>query len=906
MHRYIGRLFLAAIIAAPLAAMPAAARAGAEPGCAIIISEVAWAGSSANASDEWIELTNLGVEPVGLGGWTLDGAATSHAALTLPDGLAVGPLESFLIANYADANASSALARTPDLVTTALSLPNESFAVSLRDSSGNPCDTAGDGTTPPAGRTGSDGGGAGGGVGGGTASMVRAAPVKDGALDASWTTATESAGFDDGFSDLGTPGSAEGWFFAEADDAPGSAEAEKTEETADDETSGVSAQEDGSETPGDVVTDENAEETNGATESADTSKEAAETETKIEPKAGTETDQEEPTVTDAANLESDVSPPEEQPEETPDSDSTDVPASIASFPAGTLVVNELASDADEEWIEILNPYNNVIPLSGWAVRDASGKETALPDQLLGWEQTVVVRDPAGKLNNDGDRVELVASTGAIIDSVEYGVGPIQAPRRPNVLARAQDGTWHLTPTPTPGAKNVIPEPEPNPESDPTTKEANAHGNEGTSSSRKSVMKADGARTETPETASWIGVTTLRLSELYPNTTGNDLTEEFIEIENFGNESTDLSGWSIADASGHTFRAAVSLAIDPGERITLVRAETRIALNNTGDSVSLIAPNGSVIDTCSYASTTKGSSLVRSGTEWVWTRTPTPDEQNVLSSDETGSGPTRTPESKQPAASVAPASAGSVAATVRVSGTVLVVPGVLGKQIFYVLTEAGGWQIYKYDASFPELSVGDSVVAGGTVTENRGERRLKVANGGSIVVLARGEPPVPEDRDIAELTTGDHGKLVRVRGTVLARSGSTATIEDQGSRLAVRVADGTGIEPSAIASGASVTVTGILVATQSGMTLLPRDKGDLSFETDDSTSAAVAGVDAPDAEAQGKRSHESQDRAVALLIGAGVSAGLLWLALRKPIDLLLRRYRRYEKANALRPATQTTD
>jgi hypothetical protein len=40
-------------------------------GSRVIISEVAWAGTAADAQDEWIELRNLGSEPVDLVGWSL-------------------------------------------------------------------------------------------------------------------------------------------------------------------------------------------------------------------------------------------------------------------------------------------------------------------------------------------------------------------------------------------------------------------------------------------------------------------------------------------------------------------------------------------------------------------------------------------------------------------------------------------------------------------------------------------------------------------------------------------------------------------------------------------------------------------------------------------------------------------
>jgi hypothetical protein len=46
----------------------------------VIISEVAWAGSAADAEDEWIELRNLGTAPVDLAGWTLQWRRTRPVA----------------------------------------------------------------------------------------------------------------------------------------------------------------------------------------------------------------------------------------------------------------------------------------------------------------------------------------------------------------------------------------------------------------------------------------------------------------------------------------------------------------------------------------------------------------------------------------------------------------------------------------------------------------------------------------------------------------------------------------------------------------------------------------------------------------------------------------------------------
>lgn len=97
----------------------------------VAINEVSWAGSSAHASDEWIELYNTTTKDIDLQGWIITGAA-SGGDLKIPTGTArTIPAKGFyLISHFADSSASSILNVTPDWVTTSLSL-NDSCPTSL-------------------------------------------------------------------------------------------------------------------------------------------------------------------------------------------------------------------------------------------------------------------------------------------------------------------------------------------------------------------------------------------------------------------------------------------------------------------------------------------------------------------------------------------------------------------------------------------------------------------------------------------------------------------------------------------------------------------------------------------------------------------------------------------------------
>ena len=178
-----------------------AKNAGAENTCQqttpkIFFSEIAWAGSSKSTADEWLELTNLEIEAVDLSGWTISGAATSGGTLTLPNNSLILPNSVYLIANYSAENTSSALASPPDYVTTAVSLSNSNLGLILRNKDGCFIDQAGDGKAPFFGGTSTTG----------TISMFRFQPITDGTISSSWLAAESSFGFDSGTPDLGTPG----------------------------------------------------------------------------------------------------------------------------------------------------------------------------------------------------------------------------------------------------------------------------------------------------------------------------------------------------------------------------------------------------------------------------------------------------------------------------------------------------------------------------------------------------------------------------------------------------------------------------------------------------------------------------------------------------------------------------
>ena len=107
----------------------------------LVIGEVAWSGSSAGTSDEWLELWNLDDADLSISGFALIGA--SGQPLIFPADTIVQSRGSFLVSNYSDTDPKSALNAVPQLLTTAVSLSNSSLCIVLNDASVNELDRVG-------------------------------------------------------------------------------------------------------------------------------------------------------------------------------------------------------------------------------------------------------------------------------------------------------------------------------------------------------------------------------------------------------------------------------------------------------------------------------------------------------------------------------------------------------------------------------------------------------------------------------------------------------------------------------------------------------------------------------------------------------------------------------------------
>ncbi|MBN2229059.1 MAG: lamin tail domain-containing protein [Candidatus Thorarchaeota archaeon] len=280
----------------------------------------------------------------------------------------------------------------------------------------------------------------------------------------------------------------------------------------------------------------------------------------------------------------------------------DVPTPGASN-AGSLangdavLINEFLPDPNslytEEWIELYNPLGETVDISGYVLDDLIGGGTSpytIPTgTTISAHGFIVFYQGVTNigLNNAGDTVNYLMPDGVTIldtfvytssaDDISYG--------------RETDGssTWITFDTPTPGASNFVP-----------------------SSSGDSIL----------------------INEFLPDP--NTLyTEEWIELYNPLDVAVDISGYIIDDLIGGgtaPYTIPSGTVIPAHGFLVFYQGVTNIALNNAGDNVNYINPDGvTVLDTYAYGSSSDDVSYGREidgGTTWTTFTSPTPGASNT--------------------------------------------------------------------------------------------------------------------------------------------------------------------------------------------------------------------------------------------------------------------------------------
>ena len=307
-----------------------------------------------------------------------------------------------------------------------------------------------------------------------------------------------------------------------------------------------------------------------------------------------------------------------------------------------------------------------------------------------------------------------------------------------------------------------------------------------------------------------------INELMPNPKGLDSGNEWIELYNNGSGEVDLIGCSLAMNKGKTYKIT-NLVLPAKGYAVLSDKITKIVLLNSEGDLKLIDPEGKTIREINYSKVLEGWSYARDeekGNSWEWTNKPTLKEKNIIAGQVVGSKAVRT------------SSAGDGQA-IRIVGKVIVEPGLLGKNIFYIQEEGGrGAQIYSYYKDFPNLAMGDKVEVVGVVGDYQGERRIKTKSRNDIKVLSNGEMVAPTEVQVEDVGEDNEGAMVKITGQLTEIKGASWWLDDGTGELKVYLKQNANINKGQIEVGDTLEVSGVVSQYQDEYRLLPRYPEDI--------------------------------------------------------------------------------
>lgn len=284
-----------------------------------------------------------------------------------------------------------------------------------------------------------------------------------------------------------------------------------------------------------------------------------------------------------------------------------------------IIINEIfpnpdGSDSENEFIELRNLSSQDVDLAGWQVADSS-KDYAIDQEdfnstIIPARGYFVIYRTASSLalNNSGEEeVFLHQPNDSLLDEITY----IGAEEAMSYGFDGEDWAWTV---PTPGTENIfeeIIEEEPEEEEEPETNtNSNVNANQNINQPAEPEVSFSNQ---------------VFISEIFPNPEGSDTETEFIELYNSGEESVDLTGWKLSDAT--TKKYTLDGEIAPGEYLVVYRLDSKISLNNTDDQVELYWPDKELLQVVEYTDCQEDMSYSYQAEKWQWTD-PTPGEKNA--------------------------------------------------------------------------------------------------------------------------------------------------------------------------------------------------------------------------------------------------------------------------------------
>lgn len=415
--------------------------------------------------------------------------------------------------------------------------------------------------------------------------------------------------------------------------------------------------------------------------------------------------------------------------------------------ASDVVINELMWDG-VEYVELYNGSSEAANLNGWKLtrQQLDGEEKTIivftdshaiaPNGYFLLEKsedaTNITADAISSaltLVNTGELVRLYNGEQQVVDSAGGFAAWLAGKNTDTGVSMERVGdTWQSS-TGSSGGR------------DGTPRAANSSG----PPSPTATPTATATPTLAPSaTAQPTYSTPVVISKFLPNPVGDDAAGEFIELYNPSNQAANVSSWQLDDAPGGSspYTLPNNTTIPAGGYKTFLRSQTGITLNNDGETIRLIDPNGVVRTDAAYTGTAaEGAVYNRTAGSYVSSATPTP-KPTASSKPTTAAKPTV-------AAAVVAKSVSTATPSVALSRSIIIsriLANPTGddatgefielKNTGATLVDLTNWQLDDEEGgSTPyRIPANTRLAAGGTLTFSRTATGIALNNNGDVVRL----------------------------------------------------------------------------------------------------------------------------------------------------------------------------
>lgn len=338
-----------------------------------------------------------------------------------------------------------------------------------------------------------------------------------------------------------------------------------------------------------------------------------------------------------------------------------------------------ATDATEEFVELYNPSDTAVDVTGWLIqyRAASGTSTQWPNSTTkatlacpatGGPDCRVIIAPqnylvathtianiagalpmSGGFSSAGGQIRLLqpGAQPTIHDFIGYGnaasseLNPATAPTNGKSSKRVIDANGVHIDTDNNTHDFIANCGDPTPGSADTSTVARITGCETAQPSPSVTPPAEPTeQQEEPETPpEQPNSTDVRtylpviITEVFadPESPQQDSIDEFIEIYNPNDTAITLKDYRLQTGSEYRYTYTLGeTPLGPHMFLAIPSAVSKLSLANSGSGVRLIDPNGSVVhEAPNYGDAKPGQSWMQDEENWKWTLTPTPSAPNLL-------------------------------------------------------------------------------------------------------------------------------------------------------------------------------------------------------------------------------------------------------------------------------------